>query len=189
MTMVILPIGENVLIEPIEQDRTFGDGAFILPENVENEKPTMGRVIAVGTGHLVQGVGWIPSELFAGAMVLFNKYAGREAEYEGKKYMVLRESDVYGMVLPEEQFIEMVAQEPDAFLDRTLLSRSELYDIAEEEFVGNINAVPENLISLDESTMTDVGDGDETRTEEAGDGEGNGGAPLSSNVDSLNGNH
>ncbi|MNJ74917.1 10 kDa chaperonin [compost metagenome] len=68
----------------------------MLPDTAK-EKPQEGKVVAVGSGALKDGVR-IPLEVKEGDRVLFSKYAGTEVKYEGKEYLIMKESDIHGIV-------------------------------------------------------------------------------------------
>ena len=89
--MAIKPIGERVLIETLEAE-TKTAGGIIIPDNAQ-EKPQRGKVIAVG-----DGTAEVKLTLKAGDKVLYGKYAGTEITYEGKKYIVMKESDVLAVI-------------------------------------------------------------------------------------------
>ncbi|MCL1948055.1 MAG: co-chaperone GroES [Chitinivibrionia bacterium] len=89
--MAIKPIGERVLIETLEAE-TKTAGGIIIPDNAQ-EKPQQGRIIAVG-----DGTAEIKLTLKAGDKVLYGKYAGTEITYEGKKYIIMKESDVLAVI-------------------------------------------------------------------------------------------
>jgi chaperonin GroES len=89
--MAIKPIGERVLIETLEAE-TKTAGGIIIPDNAQ-EKPQQGKVIAVG-----DGTAEVKLTLKAGDKVLYGKYAGTEITYEGKKYIVMKESDVLAVI-------------------------------------------------------------------------------------------
>jgi chaperonin GroES len=89
--MAIKPIGERVLIESLEAE-TKTAGGIIIPDNAQ-EKPQQGKVIAVG-----DGTAEVKLTLKAGDKVLYGKYAGTEITYEGKKYIIMKESDVLAVI-------------------------------------------------------------------------------------------
>lgn len=92
---MIKPLGERVLVEAIEQEETTAFG-IVLPDTAK-EKPQEGRVVAVGSGALKDGVR-IPLEVKEGDRVLFSKYAGTEVKFEGKEYLIMKESDIHAIV-------------------------------------------------------------------------------------------
>lgn len=92
---MIKPLGERVLVEAIEQVQTTASG-LVLPDTAK-EKPQEGKVIAVGSGALKDGVR-VPLEVKEGDRVLFSKYAGTEVKYEGKEYLIMKESDIHAVI-------------------------------------------------------------------------------------------
>lgn len=92
---MIKPLGERVLVEPIQQEETTSFG-IVLPD-ASKEKPQEGKVIAVGSGTLKDGVR-TPLEVQEGDRVLFSKYAGTEVKYEGKEYLIMKESDIHAVL-------------------------------------------------------------------------------------------
>lgn len=90
------PLGGRVLVEPIEQDDITA-GGIILPETAK-EKPQEGKVLAVGPGDRDDEGKRIPLDVKVGDKVLFAKYSGTEVKMDGKKLLILRESDILGLV-------------------------------------------------------------------------------------------
>ena len=94
--MSIKPIGDRVLVEPMESQEVK-KGGIIIPDTAK-EKPQEGKVIAVGTGKRDDQGKLIPFEVKKGDRVLISKYGGTEIEVEGKKYLIMREDDVLGVI-------------------------------------------------------------------------------------------
>jgi chaperonin GroES len=94
--MSFKPLGGRVLIEPIEQEEVTA-GGIVLPETAK-EKPQQGKVLAAGPGDRDEEGKRIPMEVKVGDTVLFAKYSGTEVKMEGKKLLILRESDLLGIV-------------------------------------------------------------------------------------------
>ncbi|GAC43785.1 co-chaperone GroES [Paenibacillus popilliae] len=92
---MIKPLGERVLIEPIAKEETTAFG-IVLPDTAK-EKPQEGKVIAVGNGVWKDGQR-VPLDLKEGDRVIFSKYAGTEVKYEGKEYLIMKESDVHAVL-------------------------------------------------------------------------------------------
>ncbi|MCC3382010.1 co-chaperone GroES [Paenibacillus farraposensis] len=92
---MIKPLGERVLVEAIEQEQTTSFG-IVLPDSAK-EKPQEGKVIAVGAGALKDGAR-IPLEVKEGDRVIFSKYAGTEIKYDGKEYLIMKESDIHAII-------------------------------------------------------------------------------------------
>jgi len=89
--MAIKPIGDRVLVEPLE-DEVSKVGSLYVPDTAK-EKPQRGKIIAVGEGRL-DGKDLIPMRVKVGDKVLFGKYAGVELKYEDKDYLILNEHDI-----------------------------------------------------------------------------------------------
>lgn len=96
-TMIkIKPLHDRVAVEPMEgEERTAG--GIIIPDTAK-EKPMQGRVIAVGEGARDDSGKRIPMELKEGDRVLFGKWSGTEVEVSGKKLLVMKESDIMGIL-------------------------------------------------------------------------------------------
>jgi chaperonin GroES len=90
------PLGGRVLVEPIEQEDITA-GGIILPETAK-EKPQEGKILAVGPGDRDDEGKRIPLDVKVGDKVLFAKYSGTEVKMDGKKLLILRESDILGLV-------------------------------------------------------------------------------------------
>lgn len=94
--MKIKPLGERIVIKVIESEEKTKSG-IVLPDTAK-EKPQMGKVLAVGTGRVLDNGERVPLEVKEGDTVLFAKYAGTEVKLEGEEYMILKESDVLGII-------------------------------------------------------------------------------------------
>jgi len=90
------PLGGRVLIEPIEQEEMTA-GGIILPETAK-EKPQEGKILAVGPGDRDDEGKRIAMDVKVGDKVLFAKYSGTEVKMDGKKLLILRESDILGVI-------------------------------------------------------------------------------------------
>ncbi len=94
----IRPLADRVLVEPIEEEEvTFAGGKLVLPETAK-EKPQKGVVLAAGPGRKDDSGKVIPMDVKEGDQVLYAKYAGTEIKIEGKKYLILKESDVLAVI-------------------------------------------------------------------------------------------
>ena len=91
---MIKPLGERVLVEPIAQEVTTASG-IVLPETAK-EKPQEGKIVAVGSGAVKDGAR-VALEVKPGDRVLFSKYAGTEIKYDGKEYLIMKESDIHAI--------------------------------------------------------------------------------------------
>ena len=91
--MKLKPLGDRLIVQAIEEDETTASGIF-LPETAK-EKPSRGKVIAVGDGKWDEdGEKRIPLDVAVGDEVLYSKYGGTEIKVDGEDLLVLRESDV-----------------------------------------------------------------------------------------------
>ncbi len=97
MSLKLRPLGDSVVVEPIEHEETFAGGQLVLPETAK-EKPQQGEVLAVGAGRKDEQGRRIPMDVEVGQIVLFAKYAGTEVKVEGKKLLILKESDILAIV-------------------------------------------------------------------------------------------
>ena len=87
----IRPLADRVLIEPAPAE-TKTVGGIIIPDTAK-EKPLQGTIVAVGQGTKDEEM-----VLKEGDKVLYGKYAGTELEHEGKKYLIMRQSDVVAIL-------------------------------------------------------------------------------------------
>lgn len=90
------PLSNYVLILPIDVPDTTPSG-IILPES-SKDKPNHGTVVAYGEGQRNDRGELIPVSLKDGDQVLFQKYAGVEIKLDGKKYLLMRETDILGIL-------------------------------------------------------------------------------------------
>lgn len=90
------PLGGRVIVEPIEQEE-MTPGGIILPETAK-EKPQEGKVLAAGPGDRNEKGERVPMELKVGDKVLFAKYSGTDIKMDGKKLLIMRESDILAVV-------------------------------------------------------------------------------------------
>jgi chaperonin GroES len=99
MTAVNLrPLADRVLVKRLEAEEKT-KGGIIIPDTAK-EKPMEGEIVAVGTGARQENGQIIPMELKAGDHVLFGKWSGTEVKLQDEEYMIMKESDVMG-VLPK----------------------------------------------------------------------------------------
>ncbi|MDR1698387.1 MAG: co-chaperone GroES [Prevotellaceae bacterium] len=89
--MSIKPLADRVLIKPAEAETKTVSG-IIIPDTAK-EKPLKGEVIATGNGTKDEEM-----LVKAGDKVLYGKYAGTELDYEGEKYLIMRQSDILAII-------------------------------------------------------------------------------------------
>jgi chaperonin GroES len=92
----IRPLGDRILVKPIEQEAETESG-LLLPETAK-EKPQEGEVVAVGAGRRDDDGDRIALDVEVGNRVIFAKYAGTEVKLDGAKMLIMKESDVLGIV-------------------------------------------------------------------------------------------
>ena len=93
---MIKPLGERVVIEVAESDVTTASG-IVLPDTAK-ETPQKGKVVAVGTGKLLDNGQRATPEVKVGDGVVFSKYSGSEIKVDDKDYLIVRESDILAIL-------------------------------------------------------------------------------------------
>lgn len=94
--MKITPLGDRVLVEPVEEAEVE-KGGIIIPDTAK-EKPQEGKVIAVGNGKLDDDGQAIPFNVKKGDIVLMPKYGGTEIKLDDKTYQIMREDDILAVI-------------------------------------------------------------------------------------------
>jgi len=94
--MNLKPLGDRLIVEPIEQEGTTASG-IVLPETAK-EKPMQGKVLAIGPGARNEDGSRIAMDVSADDTVLYIRYGGTEVKIESKKYLILKETDVLAIV-------------------------------------------------------------------------------------------
>lgn len=92
----IRPLGDRVVVEAMEQESTTASG-LVLPETAK-EKPQQGKILAAGLGKKDDDGDRIELDVAVGDIVLFAKYAGTEIKLDGKKVLIMKESDILGVI-------------------------------------------------------------------------------------------
>ena len=94
--MKFRPLHDRVAIRRIKED-TKSKGGILIPETAR-EKPVEGEVVAVGSGLRDESGKVIPLDVKAGDRVLFSKWSGTEINMDGEEYLVMKESDIMGVL-------------------------------------------------------------------------------------------
>jgi len=94
--MKFRPLHDRVLVRRIEQDEKTA-GGIIIPDTAK-EKPMEGEVIAVGAGARGEDGKLHPLDVKAGDRILFGKWSGSEVKIEGEELMIMKESDILGII-------------------------------------------------------------------------------------------
>ncbi len=93
--MKLQPLGDHVIVKQLESEEKTASG-IVLPETAQ-EKPTEGKVIAIGSGRMEDGKR-IPLEVKAGDKVIYSKYGGTDVKIDGEELLILSEHDILAIV-------------------------------------------------------------------------------------------
>ena len=94
--MAVKPLDDRILVKPIEKEARTESGLY-LPES-SKERPVQGKVVAVGPGKLLDNGKRADLSVKKGDTVVYGKYAGSEVEIKGVEHLILRESEVLGIL-------------------------------------------------------------------------------------------
>jgi chaperonin GroES len=94
--MKIRPLHDRILVKRIEEETTT-KGGIIIPDTAK-EKPQEGRVVAVGTGKLLDDGTVRPLDVKTGDKILFSKYSGSDVKLDGDEHIIIREEDVLAIL-------------------------------------------------------------------------------------------
>lgn len=94
--MKFRPLHDRVVVEALDQDDKTA-GGIIIPDTAK-EKPMEGKIVAVGPGSRDDGGELTPMEVKAGDRVLYGKWSGTEVKVDGKDLLIMRESDIMGIL-------------------------------------------------------------------------------------------
>jgi chaperonin GroES len=96
MAVNVRPLGDRVLVKPLEEKETK-KGGIIIPDTAK-EKPQEGEIVALGTGKLDDEGKRIEFTVKKGDKVLISKYGGTEIKVDGENYLIMREDDILGII-------------------------------------------------------------------------------------------
>lgn len=91
----IKPLGDRVVVQPLEADEKT-EGGLYIPDTAQ-EKPQKGTVVAIGPGRVENGT-QIDMTVSEGDEILYGKYAGTEVTLDGAEFLIMRESDIFGVI-------------------------------------------------------------------------------------------
>jgi len=94
--MTLKPLGDKIVVEVIDEPQTTASG-IVLPDTAQ-EKSQRGKVIAVGSGKLLDNGERVAVEVKEGDTVVFAKYGGTEVSLDGRELMILSERDVHAII-------------------------------------------------------------------------------------------
>jgi chaperonin GroES len=95
MPSTFRPLGDRILVEPIASE-TKTKGGIIIPDTA-SEKPTRGKVVAVGPGARAEDGRLLKLDVKVGDIVLYGKWTGTEVKLDGKDFVIMKEADVLGI--------------------------------------------------------------------------------------------
>lgn len=98
MSKKIVPTGDHIVVEAIEEESTSESG-IIIPDTASKEKPMKGKVLAVGPGKMNDQGKRLEMEVKVSDMVLFSKYGPTEVKVDGKEVLILSASDIYAKLV------------------------------------------------------------------------------------------
>ncbi len=90
------PLHDRVLVQPLDGEEKTA-GGIIIPDTAK-EKPSEGKIIAVGPGAKTEDGKILPMEVKVGDLVLFGKWSGTEVKIDGVEYSIMKESDIMGTI-------------------------------------------------------------------------------------------
>jgi chaperonin GroES len=90
------PLHDRVLVQPLDGEEKTA-GGIIIPDTAK-EKPSEGKIIAVGPGAKTEDGKILPMEVKVGDPVLFGKWSGTEVKIDGVEYSIMKESDIMGIM-------------------------------------------------------------------------------------------
>jgi len=94
--MAIRPLHDRILVKRVKEEETT-KGGIIIPDTAK-EKPIEAKVVAVGTGRILDSGEVRPLAVKKGDLVLFGKYGGTEVKIDGEDHLILREDDILGII-------------------------------------------------------------------------------------------
>ena len=94
--MIDKPLRENILIKRVEEENRTA-GGIILPDTAK-EKPTEGKVIAIGEGRVTPDGKVLPMSIKVGDVVLFSKWTGTEIKVDGEPHLIVKEGDILAII-------------------------------------------------------------------------------------------
>ena len=92
----IQPLGDRVLVEPLEAEEKTA-GGIVIPDSAK-EKQQRGKVVAIGKGRVAEDGKVTPLEVKVNDHVLFGRYAGTEVKVAGSEFLIIKEDDILGII-------------------------------------------------------------------------------------------
>ena len=92
----VRPLHDRLLVRRLEEKET-ARGGIIIPDTAK-EKPMEGKVLAVGSGRVLESGKKLALDVKAGDTILFGKYSGQEIKLHGEEYLIMREEEILGVI-------------------------------------------------------------------------------------------
>lgn len=94
--MAFKPLGDRVLLKPVEEKETK-KGGIIIPDSAK-EKPQEGEIVALGTGRIDEDGKKVEFSVKKGDRVMYGKYSGQEVKINGEEHIIIKEEDILGII-------------------------------------------------------------------------------------------
>lgn len=96
MAHTIKPLGDRILVRTLGEEEREGKTAsgIVIPDTAQKERPTEGKVIAVGEGRITEEGKLLKPRVKKGQIILFSQYSPSEVKVDGKEYLIIKEDDV-----------------------------------------------------------------------------------------------
>ena len=94
--MKLKPLHDRIVVQVLEAETKTASG-LVIPDNAA-EKPTQGRVLAIGNGRTLENGTHVPVSVSVGDTVLFGKFAGQAVKVDGQEVLVMREEDIFAVI-------------------------------------------------------------------------------------------
>jgi chaperonin GroES len=95
--MQVKPLADRVVVKPMEE-MEVKKGGIIIPDTAK-EKPMQGEVVEVGPGRVTDEGKTVNMQIKKGDKILYGKYSGTEVSIEGEEYLIMRESDIFAIIV------------------------------------------------------------------------------------------
>jgi chaperonin GroES len=96
VSVKLRPLGDRVVVKATSRETVTKSG-IVLPDTAK-EKPQEGEILAIGPGKVLDNGKRVTLEVKVGQKILFAKYGGTEVKIDGEEYLILRESDIMGII-------------------------------------------------------------------------------------------
>jgi chaperonin GroES len=125
--MTIRPLHDHVVVEPAAAKAAVTKGGIILPDTA-TEKPLEGKVVAVGSGYRKKNGKLVELAVKAGDRVVYAKWSGSEVKIAQKDYLILKESDILGVVEGDGKVSVRAKAEAGAASTASLMDHDHIHD-------------------------------------------------------------